>query len=314
MADVFEEDEEDEAKPAGKNLSASSAKVNETCAMTIDIRVTAGGPSSLGGHVTEPSEDAVSSRAASRKNSGLSGFSDDDKTEQSVCLTSECSASSFFDGRIMDGLANSNEFGLHDEDSTKLDTSDSLTPSPRQALKGKDMEPVDVSPFHLPTPSLVPVSPYSTGQSSAFSSPRSPMSYEDGNRISTAPSSVTEDIFQSLLMGEPGPEVRLSMDIPSLTSSNSTMTRESIFAQTCQHLSQPPVPGERPASFSSPFGRRRSLASIGRLISSSHGERSKLSIEVSLEAEGKESSKISKGKRLSRLMQFWRPKEGPAKS
>jgi hypothetical protein len=259
--------------------------------------------------VTEPSEDAASSRAVSRKGSGLSGFSDDDRTERSTGLASEYSASSLHDEIIMEESSELKWHGPDGKYSLGGDTSGSSTPSPRRAFKGKDLVPVDVSPLHLPTPSLVPVSPYSIGHSSSFPSPRSPMSYEDGNRISTAPSSVTEDNFQSLLLGEPGPEVRLSMDIPSLTSSNSTMTRESAF----QHLSQAPIPGERPASFSSPFGRRGSLASIGRLISTSHGERSKLSIEVSLEAEEKK-SKASKAKRLSRLMQFWKPKESSSKA
>ncbi|KAL8414098.1 hypothetical protein RB594_005359 [Gaeumannomyces avenae] len=314
MADVFEEDEEDEAKAAEKDEGSSCVKgdgpAHDVGAASIDIRVTADVPRSPFDRVIDPNDDAVSSRAVSRKGSGLSGFSDDDKTEQSMCLTSEYSASSLHDEIIMEESGSPKWHGPDGNYSMKGDTSGSSTPSPRRAFKGKDLAPVDVSPLHLPTPSMVPVSPYSIGQSSPFSSPRSPMSYEDGNRISTAPSSVTEDNFQSLLMGEPGPEVRLSMDIPSLTSSNSTMTRESAFVH---HLSQAPVPGERPASFSSPFGRRGSLASIGRLISTSHGERSKLSIEVSLEAEEKK-SKTSKAKRLSRLMQFWRPKESSAKA
>jgi hypothetical protein len=70
----------------------------------------------------------------------------------------------------------------------------------------------------------------------------------------------------------------------------------------------------RPASFSStPFGRRRSsLASLSRLISSSHGERSKLSTEMSMDngSDQEKKPKASKTRRLSRLMQFWRPKDG----
>lgn len=316
MADVFEEDEEDETKAVERGVGSSSTTgdgpPHDAGAANIDIRVTADVSRSPFDRAIDPTDDAVSSRAVSRKGSGLSGFSDDDQTEQSMCLMSEYSASSLHDEIIVEESGSPKWPGPDGNYSMKDDTSGSSTPSPRRVFKGKDLEPVDVSPLQLPTPSMVPVSPYSIGQSSSFSSPRSPMSYEDGNRISTAPSSVTEDNFQSLLMGEPGPEVRLSMDIPSLTSSNSTMTRESTFAQTVHHLSQAPVPGERPASFSSPFGRRGSLASIGRLISTSHGERSKLSIEVSLEAEKK--SKTSKAKRLSRLMQFWKPKESSSKA
>ncbi|KAL2271101.1 hypothetical protein VTJ83DRAFT_472 [Remersonia thermophila] len=190
------------------------------------------------------------------------------------------------------------------------------TPSPRQVCRPpKDLAPVDVSPLHLPSASLGPASPWSmTQSSSAFPSPRSPMSY-DAHCISTAPSSITDDNFESLLMGEPGPEVRISVDdIPSLTSSNSTMTRDSLFATHNPQARIPPLSADlpRPASFTSTaFGRRRSsLASLSRLINSSHGERSKLSIEVTADSEPEKKAKASKAKRLSRMMQFWKPKEG----
>jgi hypothetical protein len=190
--------------------------------------------------------------------------------------------------------------------------SGSATPSPRHAFRPKDLAPVEVSPLNLPTTSLGPVSPWSMTQSSAFPSPRSPMSY-DAQCISTAPSSVTEDNFHSLLMGEPGPEVRISVDdIPSLTSSNSTMTRDSLFAQHPQARHPPLNEQPRPASFTSTaFGRRRSsLASLSRLINSSHGERSKLSIEVPMDSEPEKKTKSSKTRRLSRMMQFWKSKDG----
>jgi len=190
--------------------------------------------------------------------------------------------------------------------------SGSTTPSPRQAFRPKDLAPVEVGPLNLPASSLAPISPFSMSQSSAFPSPRTPMSY-DAHRISTAPSSITEDNFHSLLMGEPGPEVRISVDdIPSLTSSNSTMTRESLFAQHPQARSPPLNEPPRPASFTSTaFGRRRSsLASLSRLISSSHGERSKLSVEVTLDSEPEKKAKVSKTKRLSRMVQFWKHKDG----
>lgn len=190
--------------------------------------------------------------------------------------------------------------------------SGSATPSPRHVFRPKELPPVEVSPLNLPSASLGPASPCSMNQSSAFPSPGTPMSY-DTQCISTAPSSVAEDNFQSLLMGEPGPEVRISVDdIPSLTSSNSTMTRESILAHNPQARYPPLADQPRPASFTSTaFGRRRSsLASLSRLINSSHGERSKLSIEVQLDSEPEKKTKSSKTKRLSRMMQFWKSKDG----
>lgn len=175
--------------------------------------------------------------------------------------------------------------------------------SPRAPMDGS-------SSSHTTSSSLAPVSPYSSvTQSSSFPSPRSPVSY-DANIISTAPSSVTDDSFQSLLMGEPGPEVRKSMDVPSISSSHSNQPPENLFAQQAAYMNRPPAPGERPASFSAMAfgGRRGSLASLGRLISSSHGERSKLSTEV-FSSESEKKLKGSKSRRFSKMMQFWKPKE-----
>lgn len=149
--------------------------------------------------------------------------------------------------------------------------------------------------------------------SSPHPSPRSPISME-AQRMSTAPSSVTDkNSFQSLLMGEPGPEVRISADydMRSLRSSNSTMTRDSAFAPS-QHVSQPTLGEQRPVYVSSAaFGRRRSsLVSLSRLISSAHGERSKLSMEVTLDNDLESKKVRSKGSRtksrLGRMMQFWK--------
>ncbi len=313
MADVFEEDEEDD----GDNMSESqTSDATSTAAegaadkgskpASIDIRVTIDPCDIPLPRSQEAQDDGTSSVALSRRGSGLSGLSDDDKTQPSMGLKSEYSASSLHEEIIVE---EGSDYGYHAIDSGCHfpENPDSTMPSPRRIFKGKDLAPVDVSPLHLATPSLAPVSPYSVTQSSAYPSPRSPMSY-DANRISTAPSSVTEDNFQSLLLGEPGPEVRMSSDIPSLTSSNSTMTRESASAQA---RNPNPFRSERPASLTSAaFGRRRSsLASLHRLISTSHGERSKLSMEVTCDNEPEKKPKVSRTKRLSRMMQFWKPKE-----
>lgn len=197
---------------------------------------------------------------------------------------------------------------------------DSASSSPKRLPGTKELSPAEVFPTCHNNMAMMPLCPYSTSlASSSHPSPRSPMSV-DAQLMSTAPSSVTDkNSFQSLLMGEPGPEVRLSADydIRSLTSSNSTMTRDSSFIPS-QRMSQPTLREQRPVSVSSAaFGRRRSsLVSLSRLISSAHGERSKLSMEVTLdnEPEGKRSrSKGSKTKeRLGRMMQFWKPSKGGA--
>jgi hypothetical protein len=189
-------------------------------------------------------------------------------------------------------------------------SSDSTATPPFRPRPAKELAPVEINPFALQPPyQFTPNSPHSTIQSS-FPSPRSPFSY-DTQRISTAQSSIAdENAFHSLLLGEPGPELRMSVDdVPSLTSSNSTMTRESgpnlgyIFRD-----------GQRSASVSSAVGpnrKRSSMVSLSRLISSSHGERSKLSIESRAPSNSESQSKErqSKSKRISRMLQFWKPNQ-----
>jgi hypothetical protein len=307
MADVFEEDEEEEEDDSTGSSSGPSTPAAGT---SIAER-----PES----VTQPEEelrasceevaaadDAVPSpaQASQEQSSGAHDASKPASLASNQLADSECDEAM---------LAEPSPSYLNERPgSSNNKSSGSATPSPRHVFRPKDLAPVEVTPLNLPSASLGPVSPWSMTQSSAFPSPRSPMSY-DAQCISTAPSSITEDNFQSLLMGEPGPEVRISVDdIPSLTSSNSTMTRESLFAQNPQARYPPLNDQPRPASFTSTaFGRRRSsLASLSRLINSSHGERSKLSIEVPMDSEPEKKVKSSKTKRLSRMMQFWKSKDG----
>ncbi|KAK0657225.1 hypothetical protein B0T16DRAFT_55540 [Cercophora newfieldiana] len=306
MADVFEEDEEDDEQSSGPKSTGQSTPVGE---MEKPLAVTASQKDTSLPDINTQKLSTVDGPAspAEAPNSEVAVGLTDSKPLVTPRMKFNHSSTSLHEDVIPE------EPRWTSSSIITRTSMDSATPSPRHVLRARDLAPVDVSPLNLPTASLAPISPYSMTQSSAFPSPRSPMSY-DAHRISTAPSSITEDNFQSLLMGEPGPEVRISVDdIPSLTSSNSTMTRESIFAQHSQARQPGPLSDQpRPASFtSSAFGRRRSsLASLSRLISSSHGERSKLSMEVSMDSEPEKKAKVSKTKRLSRLVQFWKTKEG----
>lgn len=312
MADVFEEDEED-----------GDSDINKTTGQSTPIPETPnekhhsldGIPSGYTFAASNTDEMIPDFRINAQLQSGPrrkgSDLSDDEKSQASSRMKSEHGGSSLYEEVIVE----ENDVPPMPEFEPRFasvgDAYDSPAPSPRHIFRAKDLAPVDVSPLHLPTSSLAPISPYSMSQASSFPSPRSPASY-DAHRISTAPSSVAEDTFQSLLMGEPGPEVRISVDdIPSLTSSNSTMTRESASLHNPQARPLARHNQPRPASFTATaFGRRRSsLASLNRLISTSHGERSKLSMEVPLDGEPEKKPKVSKTKRLSRMMQFWKPKE-----
>ncbi|KAK4217637.1 hypothetical protein QBC37DRAFT_38988 [Rhypophila decipiens] len=310
MADVFEEDEEDEEDGSVESSTGQSTPVVEQgppeWVAPSSPAHKEGGDSTMG-----ELKPAVSKEInpdvppqADQLSSDLTG------PERRPCSARPKSShsSNSREQSAINGNFSSETSRMHD-DRQSLDISP--TASPSTGMRPKELAPVDIAPLNLPSGSLPPVSPYSLTQSSPFPSPRSPMSY-DAHRISTAPSSITEDNFQSLLLGEPGPEVRISVDdIPSLTSSNSTMTRESIFAHNPQARQPPFSEQPRPASFTgTPFGRRRSsLASLSRLISSSHGERSKLSMEVTLDSEPEKKGKVSKTKRLSRMVQFWKSKE-----
>lgn len=305
MADVFEEDEEDD-----DNSDSSGQGSDQSSDSDGEITPPALAPKDPMMNTQGRLSTHSSAQSMRRPTSSLS-----DKDQSSTSsVRAERSKSSLHDSVIVEEPP-SIIFRTSSVFQGREDGTDSA-PSPRRFSNNRDLAPVDISPINLPNANGMPISPYAVSHSSSFPSPRSPMSV-DAQRISTAPSSVTdENNFRSLLlMGEPGPELRISIDydIPSLTSSNSTMTRESMFFPTAR-MSQPTLREPRPVSVSSAaFGRRRSsLASLSRLISSSHGERSKLSMEVTPDNESThKKSKNSKAKRLSRMMQFWKPnKEG----
>lgn len=304
MADVFEEEEE------GDDGSTSQTRSDESDGSDGDTTLPAAAPSSAPlEFVGENFEKTV--HLVRRRSSGLSDRGDQYSAHS---IRAECSRTSLQENVIVEEPG-APLFPGSSTLSIATESVDSAAPSPRRYPGTNEAIPNDA--FNLPSAAILPLSPYSMSHASSFPSPRSPMSI-DAQRISTAPSSVTdENSFHSLLMGEPGPEVRISVDydIPSLTSSNSTMTRDSTFIAN-PRVFQPSHREPRPMSVSSAaFGRRRSsLVSLSRLISSSHGERSKLSMEVTLDNDvDSKRSKDSRTKRLGRMMQFWKPsKDGEA--
>lgn len=196
-------------------------------------------------------------------------------------------------------------------------SSDSTVTPPVAPTEPKDHQPVMNLSLPLPQQNLMTPDTFT----SSFPSPdfRSSQASFDTPRLGTAASSMTDyPVMPSPRFGEPGPEVRISVDdVPSLTSSRSTMTSA---MQNAFPLMSPRRPSDRSASLcsvpSDVESRRRkrsSIASLSRLINgSSFGERSKLSIEQRPQSEYLEpSSKESKKKhrRLSKLMQFWKPKD-----
>ncbi|PQE20011.1 Cell wall proline rich protein [Rutstroemia sp. NJR-2017a BVV2] len=314
MADVFEEDEEDDewedTKASSDKESLNRTDDEDQNALGIDITIVDAEPVSTE-QTSDLTPDESDPQCLSRKSSGLS---DSEPKNASSSAKSEHSNISVKDELVLEEESN-NPIEIADDSipprpDSGAQSSESTATPPFRPRPAKELAPVEINPFALQPPyQFTPNSPHSTIQSS-FPSPRSPFSY-DTQRISTAQSSIAdENAFHSLLLGEPGPELRMSVDdVPSLTSSNSTMTRESgpnlgyIFRD-----------GQRSASVSSAVGpnrKRSSMVSLSRLISSSHGERSKLSIESRAPSNSESQSKErqSKSKRISRMIQFWKPKD-----
>lgn len=219
---------------------------------------------------------------------------------------------------VLEKATVSNE--IHDESMSKKESAAKLSAFP--ALTNPEVD--EISSIGLPSAPLQLLSPigdnsYSVSHS-PLPSPISPFSY-DGSIISTTQSSVlNEHEFESLLLGGPGPEMRISVDdVPSLMSSDSisgesTTTGENLFQNlTTEERFRD---GQRSASFSNTIANRKrsSIISLSRLINSSHGERSKLAIETHapsyLEEDGQQ--KVGNiGKRISRIMKFWRKSDSP---
>lgn len=166
---------------------------------------------------------------------------------------------------------------------------------------------IPLAPQTLMTPNTV----------TSFGSPdyRSSQISFDTPRLGTAASSVSDyPAMPSPRFGEPGPDMRASSeDVPSLTSSRSTMTSN---LQGTFPLHTPRRQGDRSASLCSTPSeaenrtrKRSSIASLSRLINGSYGsERSKLSVEqrpqsAYLAPIAKDPKK--KPRRLSKL-KFWK--------
>lgn len=162
------------------------------------------------------------------------------------------------------------------------------------------------SPHALP-PSIPPFS-LSAGVSpsdSSFPSPDAPRAFNDRN--------FTSHSYHHLPSEYPYASVE---DVPSLTSSASTMTN-TMNRFSASFFPRTRLSTDRAASFSAAVHRRTSqanatkrssLASLSKLVGGPHSERSKLNQEEKPPSDVSERSK-KKGRRLSRLMHFWKSRD-----
>lgn len=156
---------------------------------------------------------------------------------------------------------------------------------------------------------------YATPDSSCVSSPDFNRTSFDTPRMHTANSSITDRAtLGSCRTGETGLSMRGSVDdVPSLTSSASMVSaRTARFSRTRGTRTDVDLPSsltERGSTVQGTSSKRSSLASLSRLVGSSYGEKSKLHIEEHVQPDITEKPDKKKGNRISRLMRFWKSKE-----
>lgn len=305
MADVFEEDEEEETRDQEQDATVPAPgpmlQMNDAQARRH------GGPLvAFGDH-----NESLVSRKQCHIAAHLS------KNDPSELRT--CSAPSVTTASITDGVGAVEIVGADEEPRAATATKSSNDSALRPALTSDPFIGRPVSaPMQYTLPAHIP--PFATPEtySSALSTPDfSQISFE-GSRLHTAASSITDrGTLSSFRAGEQGFDLRISVDdVPSLTSSASTMAsgypaRVSSSVPTRTSADRPPsligvvAPRIRPGNAS----KRSSLASLSRLVGGSYGERSKLNIEEHAQREEKEKNERKKGRRISRLMRFWKSKE-----
>ncbi|KAJ5188349.1 hypothetical protein N7491_004673 [Penicillium cf. griseofulvum] len=169
------------------------------------------------------------------------------------------------------------------------------------------------SPIEL-LPNIPPfaLQPGDSPSDSSFPSPDAPQSIAD--------SSMTDQNFSSHsyhhLPSAEHPYASVE-DVPSLTSSASTMTNTLNRFSAASFFPRGRLSTDRAASFSAAGTRRTSqanaskrssLASLSKLVGGPHSERSKLNQEEKPPSNASDKTK-KKSRRLSRMMHFWRPKD-----
>lgn len=317
MEDVFEEEEEDdweEVKGVSHKGSTIKNDEEEAIGLGIEIKVV----DAEDGHDTMDWTNDKENDSLRRLKMKTSALSDMESVNATSAATFASSSSPLKESFNMDDFAPPPRFGddcsIQRPQSSSRSSTSSITP-PVRSNYGKEYPILENQTYVGQPPWLTPTTPNSNTFQSPFPSPRSPMS-QDTQRQSTAPSSILEEPgFNPLWLGEPGPEIRMSVDdVPSLTSSNSTMTRESMANTMNPAYGNPQFRnGQRSASMSGPAAqavqqrKRGSIASLSRLLSSHGSEKSKLSIEDRAPGAEETTRKDSR-KRISRLMQFWKPK------
>ena len=300
MADVFEEEEEDDSKPRDKS-AGKSRKEDEKALTGLGVKI-----------VDEGNDfgDVISPRTPRPKRSKES-------TTQSLPTMKSSSISDSVADQVM--MA---EIPIEIVDSIEEPRFSIVTKSSDGSTITPTMTGSQLSTNVLPVPmDFAGTSPAQLSENTELSSNPSP---DFGNasfdvpRLGTAHSSITDrSVWSSARTGESVPDTTTSVeDVPSLTSSASTAISGHPVPFSPTSLERPS--GERSFSFSGAVprrtrpvsaGKRASLASLSRLVGGSYGEKSKLSIESRAQQDEADKSEKKKRNRISRMMKFWKSKE-----
>ncbi|KAI9674844.1 MAG: hypothetical protein M1829_003584 [Trizodia sp. TS-e1964] len=312
MADVFEEDEEEEDELPRASIipekMASKPEVSAVPDMGIGI--------ALGSDVSGKLDFSKLGPSAST--------SDDDITPTDELRPNVSADSSELDKLLKAPSSNKDattsntaENEVNARLTTNLRSLEASFPPSLQADIPKDGHLTADLVLQNPTPAFLSPETPSSLTSSAFPSPDF-SSFEVPRSITTA-SSFNDEYPMNMLLGEPGPEFRMSTeDVPSLAGSNSTMASGPVGLDHLRHNNstffedgnQPSPNATISGSRASTCEKRASLVSLTRLVRSSHGEKSKLSIEERAQPDSPDSpTKEKRAKRISRMMYFWKPKD-----
>ncbi|KAL4895854.1 hypothetical protein BDV59DRAFT_173274 [Aspergillus ambiguus] len=325
--DVFYEEEEDAFLAA----TSESDKDGNGQASTAAVSTSAEEPDKQSLHSKE-SSDTLTHRASVQttdSHTGL-GIGDnepsspsnpanvDSKTEESRKIEDRCAAEelqnaqnpfSSHPGGAIDPTERHQDWH-HKIPKIPIPPSPDISPRFTPADQRPATSPLELTP-NIPQFSLHGSSSLSN---SSFPSPDFTLS-SDAPRSVTTPS--TDRNFSNpsynQLMDFPHASVE---DVPSLTSSASTMTN-TLNRFSANFFQRPRLSTDRSASFSAAVHRRSSqpnsskrssLASLSKLVAGPPSERSKLSHEEKPPSDDPEKAR-KKGRRISRLMHFWRTKD-----
>ncbi|KAJ6041742.1 uncharacterized protein N7446_012808 [Penicillium canescens] len=309
--DVFDEEEEDaflaaSQSPKNERAPAISSPVKKATTPTPEDDT-----KSVHSNDTSDTEDTTRAPADSNppENAGLgirpnNQFTNNQEPEQTPAVDEAQIASNPFSSKPRSPV----EILRAEEPASRGMGPPSPDVSPRFLAVDKrpSTSPVELMP-NIPPFSLQPgVSP----SESSFPSPDAPRSI--------AASSMTDRQFSHSYHHLPSDYPYASVeDVPSLTSSASTMTNTLNRFSAASFFPRARLSTDRAASFSGAGTRRTSqanaskrtsLASLSKLVGGPNSERSKLNQEEKPPGDASEKSK-KKGRRLSRLMHFWKVKD-----